>query len=73
MIDLIQPKSQLGENTIVPINGNDYTSYLNTLSSSYRDKEDKYDEVINNLSAGHIEKVQAPNFGHTTKLMIING
>ena len=67
---LIQPRSQLGENTIVPINGNDYTSYLNTLSSSHRDKEDKYDEVINNLSAGRIEKVKAPNFGHIAKLMI---
>ena len=67
---LIQPTSQLEENTIVPIDGKNYSTYLNTLSSSHGDKEDKYDNTINNLSSKRIEKVKAVNSGHSAKLMI---
>ena len=67
---LIQSTSPLQENKSVPINGESYPSYLNTLSSSHGDKEVKYDNVIKNLSSNRIEKVKAVNSDRDAKLMI---
>ena len=66
----ISSSSTLEQNESVPINGENFASWLNTASSNYTDTEQKYAQNISELSDKTIERVKSPNSGRTAKLQI---
>ena len=66
----ISSSSTLQQNESVPINGENFASWLNTASSDYTDTEPKYAQNISELSDKNITKVKSPNFEQMAKLQI---